>query len=148
MYTATHTPPRARRDSKGRPATALASLLLALVACGGKDATCHYGEATDRLMTPACPQYDLPSPMMVQRIAVEIQANTSAISDAWVYLHDPGGAIVGSIQTNPASYATVQNSKPFDPAIAVSRLEICSWWNDATLRRLELQGDPAACTPP
>lgn len=128
----------------------LASLaVLALAACGSDDktATCQFSDATVRAMTPSCPQYDLPSPMMVQKITVEIQANTSAISDAWVYLHDPGGTIVGSIETNPANYGTVQNSKQFDPAIAVSRLEICSWWNNATLLRLDLEGDPAACTP-
>lgn len=132
-----------------RVGSLLASLaVLSLAACGSDDeaATCHFSDATERHMDASCPQYDVPS-MMVQQISVTVRANTSATSDAWVYLHDSSGSIVGSIQTNPTNYGTVQGSKQFGPTIAVSRLEICSWWNTATLVQLDLDADPAVCTP-
>ncbi len=104
-----------------------------------------YTDATDRSMSASCSDYELPTPVLVEEASALVQANTSAISDAWVYFRNADNDDVGSLEMNPENYGSATGNAVFDTPIVVYSVHICSWWNNATLLQLDLYGNSNTC---
>ena len=101
-------------------------------------------------VTANCGGYPI-SPMYVISVTAVIGASSFETSDAWIYLQDASGTTVGSVHANPSNYQNTSVTVDFEIPIYVSQLQLCSWWNPASLISLEFTGaegcviDPA-CT--
>ena len=90
-------------------------------------------------MTTSCEIYPI-SPMYVISVTAVIGATSLATSDAWIYLQDASGTTLGSVHANPSNYQNTSVTVDFETPIYVSQLQLCSWWNPASLISLELTG--------
>ena len=90
-------------------------------------------------VTETCEIYPI-SPMYVISVTAVIGATSLATSDAWIYLQDASGTTLGSLHANPANYQNTSVTVDFEMPIYVSQLQLCSWWNPASLISLELTG--------
>jgi len=90
-------------------------------------------------VTTNCEIYPI-SPMYVSSVTAVLGASTSAVSDAYVFLLDMSGATLADLHANPSNYANTSVTVDFEIPIYVSQLQLCSWWNPASLISLELTG--------
>jgi hypothetical protein len=90
-------------------------------------------------LTTNCEIYPL-SPMYVSSVTAVLEASTSAVSDAYIYLLDTSGTTLGGVHANPSNYENTSVTVDFEIPIYVSQLQLCSWWNPASLISLELVG--------
>ncbi len=78
--------------------------------------------------------------MYVISVTAVIGASSLAPSDAWIYLLDASGTTLGSVHANPSNYQNTSVTVDFETPIYVSQLQLCSWWNPASLISFELTG--------
>jgi len=90
-------------------------------------------------LTTNCEIYPL-GPMYVSSVTAVLEASTSAVSDAYIYLLDTSGTTLGGVHANPSNYENTSVTVDFEIPIYVSQLQLCSWWNPASLISLELAG--------
>ncbi|WP_152287180.1 hypothetical protein [Flavicella marina] len=83
--------------------------------------------------------------LMVNSGFASIRANTSAISNAYIYLVDENGVQVGFINGVPNNYGTAADiaitlHEGFEFPIEVASYQVYSWWNSASMLELSLCG--------
>jgi plastocyanin len=90
-------------------------------------------------MTSACGSYPI-SPMYVISVTAVIGASTNTSSNVWIYLQDSTPLNLGSVSATPYNFEITTVTVDFETPIYVSQLQLCSWWNPASLISLELTG--------
>jgi hypothetical protein len=118
--------------------------------CGGNSFIDDCGECIATTVVSAGLSYPVPvttnceiypiSPMSVSSVTAVLGASTSAVSDAYIFLLDMSGATLADLHANPSNYENTSVTVDFEIPIYVSQLQLCSWWNPASLISLELQG--------
>ncbi len=72
-----------------------------------------------------------------------IHSESSATSDAWVYLYNSDSIQVGSFHANPANYAKNEVDLILNDsnqtAVEVAYIALYSWWNSSTLKGIHFQ---------
>ena len=98
-------------------------------------------------MTDACEIYPI-SPMYVISVTAVIGATSSATSDAWISLQDASGTTLGSVNAQVSNYQNTSVTVDFEIPIYVSQLQLCSWWNPASLISFEFTGAEGCVSDP
>lgn len=72
-----------------------------------------------------------------------VHSESSATSDAWVYLYNSDSIQVGSFHANPANYAKNEVDLILNDsnqtAVEVAYIALYSWWNSSTLKGIHFQ---------
>ena len=118
--------------------------------CGGNSFIDDCGECNATTVVSAGLSYPVPvttnceiypiSPMSVSSVTAVLGASTSAVSDAYIFLLDMSGVTLADLHANPSNYENTSVTVDFEIPIYVSQLQLCSWWNPASLISLELEG--------
>jgi uncharacterized protein (TIGR02145 family) len=90
-------------------------------------------------LTDQCDIYPI-SPMYVISVTAVIEASTNTSSNVSIYLQDSTPLNLGSVGATPYNYEITTVTVDFETPIYVSQLQLCSWWNPASLISLELTG--------
>ena len=88
---------------------------------------------------------NLDETLLVNTGTAAIRANTSALSNAYIYLYNENDVQVGFITGIPNNYGTVDNlsivlNDGFDYPLEVASYQVFSWWNSASMVELSLCG--------
>jgi hypothetical protein len=78
--------------------------------------------------------------MYVISVTAVIGASTNTSSNVWIYLQDSTPLNLGSVSATPYNFEITTVTVDFETPIYVSQLQLCSWWNPASLISLELTG--------
>ena len=90
-------------------------------------------------LTDQCEIYPI-SPMYVISVTAVIGASTNTSSNAWIYLQNSSPLTLGSVSATPYNFEITTVTVDFETPIYVSQLQLCSWWNPASLISLEFTG--------
>ena len=81
-------------------------------------------------------------------VTAVIGATSLAPSDAWIYLQDASGTTLGSVNAQVSNYQNTSVTVDFEIPIYVSQLQLCSWWNPASLISFEFTGAEGCVSDP